>query len=53
MLSYNDFVVLNMVDPGLGEILKIVIENLLLKLFKKTYCYCFIPFASSFVICSC
>lgn len=29
MLSYRDFITLNMVDLGLGEILKIVIESLL------------------------
>ena len=50
MLSYRDFITLNMVDLGLGEILKIAIENLLSKLFFKTYCYYFTSFALSFVI---
>lgn len=35
MLSYRDFITLNMVDLGLGEILKIVTENLLQKFFLK------------------
>ena len=47
MLSYRDFITLNMVDLGLGEILKIAIENLLSKLFLKNllllfYLICFI-----------
>ena len=52
MLSYRDFITLNMVDLGLGEILKIAIENLLSKLFFKTYCYYFTSFALSFAILS-
>lgn len=50
MLSYRDFITLNVVDLGLGEILKIAIENLLSKLFFLTYCYYFTSFALSFVI---